>query len=63
VRAFEHDIPKFLRNVKYEKPFIQNFHQSLAAAKRLLEPEPCLMKDFQLMVDEKGMSYHLDFDR
>lgn len=64
VRAFEHDIPKFLRHhVKYKQSFIQNFHESLKAAKRLLENEPCLMKDFQLMVDEKGRSYHLDIDR
>jgi len=61
--AFKKNINNFVKNIKYTESFAQNFKQGLATAKNILEKEPCLVKDFQVFVDEKGHIFHLDFDR
>jgi hypothetical protein len=63
VRAFKKDLPNFISYVKYKESFAQNFNESFAAAKKVLDVEPCLVKDFQVLVDTKGRTFHLDFDR
>lgn len=63
VTAFNDAFPKFLTHVKYKESFVENFSKSLAEAKRILHVEPGLFKDFQVMLDTKGMLHHLDFDR
>jgi hypothetical protein len=63
VTAFNDNFPKFLTHVKYKESFVENFSKSLAEAKRILNVEPGLFKDFQVMLDTKGMFHHLDFDR
>jgi hypothetical protein len=49
--------------VKFNESFARNFRNGLDEAKRLLKDEPCLVKDFQVIVDIRGELYHLDFDR
>jgi len=63
VRAFEQDWPNFLPHIKYKESFARNFNESLVEVKKILEMEPCLVKDMQVLLDSKGNFYHLDFDR
>ena len=45
------------------RAFVENFSAGLAKAKTLVMDEPCLTRDFQVMVDCTGEVYHIDFDR
>ena len=60
---FKKNANKFAKSIKYVNNFGRNWSEGLATAKQLIETEPCLTKDFQVLVDEKGNFYHLDFDR
>lgn len=63
VDIFKRNMKNFVKDIKYTESFEQNFREGLATAKEILQSEPCLIKDFQVLVDEKGRFYHLDFDR
>jgi hypothetical protein len=63
IQAFKKNAPKFLPHIRYKESFVKNLHESLALTKRLLEHEPSLFKDFQVMLDTHGQLHHLDFDR
>lgn len=63
VATFKKDFPKLVPYIKFKKSFAKTVSKGLAEAKKLVEIEPCLVKDFQIMVDAKGNIYHLDFDR
>lgn len=63
VYAFKKFFPKFLQYIADKESFARNFNKSLASAQLLLDSEPCMTKDFQGLVDKKGLFYHLDFDR
>jgi len=59
---FERHVETFLMNATQNK-FARNFFKNLAQTRKLLQQEPCLMKDFQVVLDSHGNIYHLDFDR
>ena len=59
---FERHLHQFLLNVHPTK-FMTNFSKNLNKTRELLTTEPCLMKDFQVLMDPEGDIYHLDFDR
>jgi hypothetical protein len=59
---FERHLDQFLLNV-HPNNFLMTFSKNLNATRELLQKEPCLMKDFQVLMDEEGEIYHLDFDR
>jgi hypothetical protein len=59
---FERHIHQFLLNV-HPKKFMTTFSKNLEKTRKLLVKEPCLMKDFQVLMDPEGEIYHLDFDR
>lgn len=65
VAAFRKDLVKFMPNVNrnHTDTFLENVSKNLKDAKTLIDREPCLVKDFQVMIDTKGRLYHLDFDR
>lgn len=63
IDSFQQDWPTFSSLVKFKESFARNFRNGLDEAKRLLKDEPCLVKDFQVIVDIRGELYHLDFDR
>lgn len=63
INAFQQDWPRFSSLVKFKQSFATNFQNGLEETKLLLKMEPCLFKDFQVMVDTRGDLYHLDFDR
>lgn len=53
----------FLPSVEDNESFGRQFSESFAQVRTLLEIVPCLVKDFQILVDTEGRIYHLDFDR
>ena len=42
--------------------FYKHLHDELSSTAKLLQKEPLLAYDFQLMIDTNGRVYHLDFD-
>jgi len=43
--------------------FYEHFHDELNSTAKLLQKEPLLVNDFQVMIDTNGRVYHLDFER
>merc|ERR1712161_1398 len=43
--------------------FYEHFHDELSSTAKLLQKEPLLVNDFQVMIDTNGRVYHLDFER
>jgi len=43
--------------------FYEHFHDELNSTAKLLQKEPLLVHDFQVMIDTNGRVYHLDFER
>jgi len=43
--------------------FYEHFHDELSSTAKLLQKEPLLVFDFQVMIDTNGRVYHLDFER
>jgi lipopolysaccharide biosynthesis glycosyltransferase len=62
-RTFKRQFNGFLKHVKDKRSFARRFSKGLADTRKMLRKEPCLIYDFQLLVDKKGYVYHLDFDR
>jgi len=64
VKVFEQYLGDFMESVNDKDEFGRRFQENLKMARKLLnEVEPCLVKDFQALVDTDGNLYHLDFDR
>ena len=64
VGPFRNQLGAFMKQVKRKRTFLQNFQENFQKVRKLVfEVEPCLMKDFQVLVDTKGNLYHLDLDR
>ena len=63
VRQFQQDVDEFLPSIERRNSFASNFKNEMRKARKLMKDEPCLIKDFQVLVDTKGELYHLDFDR
>lgn len=63
IDMFKRNMKNFVKDIKYQESFEQNFQHGLDTAKEMLQKEPCLTKDFQALVDDKGNFHHLDFDR
>ena len=61
--AFQNHFDEFLARIKDKKSFARHVSQSLADTRRLIRKEPCLALDFELLLDQKGNVYHLDFER
>ena len=61
--AFKIEFDAFLSSVKNKESFVRKFKENFTKARQLLFVEPCLLKDFQVLVDSKGNVYQLDFDR
>ena len=43
--------------------FYEHFHDELSSTTKILQKEPLLVYDFQVMIDTNGRVYHLDFER
>jgi len=43
--------------------FYEHFHDELNSTTKILQKEPLLVFDFQVMIDTNGRVYHLDFER
>ena len=43
--------------------FYEHFHDELSSTTKMLQKEPLLVYDFQVMIDKNGRFYHLDFER
>lgn len=63
VSVFQHRLEHFLSFVPDKESFRRNVKHHLDTARIILQAEPCLVKDFQVMVDADGQVFHLDFDR
>lgn len=63
VTIFKKNVDGFIKQIRYTETFVQNFKQGLQQAKQVISSEPCMTKDFQVIVDDKGNFFHLDFDR
>jgi hypothetical protein len=61
--VFQQRLAHFCSLVEDKELFLDNIQGHFATARKLLEKEPCLVKDFQVMLDASGQVYHLDFDR
>ena len=54
----------FLRSSVTDRAgFLQKFKSGLAASLSMAHQEPCLLTDFQIMVDKAGAVYQVDIDR
>lgn len=60
---FEQRVEGFLEYVLDRATFVENFQAGMDTIKTMLETEPCLMYDFQTMLDMDGHIYNLDVDR
>ena len=58
---FDNSVEEFLLNAT--PSFARRLHKNLVQTRTLLQKEPCLIKDFQVLMDQRGELYHLDFDR
>lgn len=58
---FERHVDAFLFGVSPK--FLKTFRKNLDKTRKLLKKEPCMVRDFQVLVDKNGVFYHLDFDR
>lgn len=63
LNLFKKVVDKFVLRVKDKESFIRNFKESFANLREILHKEPCLLYDFQVVIDTSGNLYHLDFDR
>lgn len=63
VAIFDKAVEKFVGHIHNKTSFVQHFTANFADARDLLHKEPCLLLDFQVLVDTRGTVYHLDFDR
>ena len=63
LEPFKKHLGEFLTSVRYKESFVQRLAENLATTRVILDKEPCLIKDFQVLLDNKGNVYHLDFDR
>lgn len=63
VQQFQREKDEFIPLIKRKRRFARRFTKYLKQAKAMIRKEPCLIMDFQLLVDTKGRLYHLDLDR
>ena len=63
VQQFQREVDKFIPLIRRKKRFARHFRKYMDQARAIMRKEPCLVKDFQVLVDTKGRLYHLDFDR
>lgn len=59
----EKRIPVFIKQAANPTDFYFNLRKSILQTEETMKKNPCLHKDFQIMVDRYGDVYHLDFDR
>mmetsp|Transcript_25750 Transcript_25750/g.56425 ORF Transcript_25750/g.56425 Transcript_25750/m.56425 type:complete len:209 (+) Transcript_25750:772-1398(+) len=60
---FEREFGSFASNIRQRRSFADQFTKYMRQARHVMKKEPCLMEDFQVLVDTSGVLYHLDFDR
>lgn len=60
---FKRNAGAFLAQVNDKKGFARHFAENMKSARSILDSEPCLFKDFQLLLHTDGELFHLDFDR
>lgn len=60
---FKRNAEEFFARVNDKDTFLERFSSALKQVKRVLKEEPCLFRDFQVLLDTSGQVYHLDFDR
>ena len=55
----------FVETIKDGDQFIETLQKDINATKEMLRDDnyPCLLKDFQLVIDLKGRIHHIDLDR
>ena len=55
----------FVETIKDGDQFIETLQKDIDATKEMLRDDdcPCLLKDFQLVIDLKGRIHHIDLDR
>ena len=55
----------FIETIKDSDQFIETLQKDINATKEMLRDDdcPCLLKDFQLVIDLKGRIHHIDLDR
>ena len=63
LNLFNKVVDKFIQRVQDTESFARQFKAGFAKLRELLVHEPCLLDDFQVIIDAKGNLYHLDFDR
>lgn len=60
---FKKTVQKFVERVENKTTFARHLQESFVDLRELVQQEPCLLNDFQVLIDTKGNMYHLDFDR
>lgn len=63
VKQFQRDVKEFIPLIEEKRRFAGNLKKNLEKARVMMHEEPCLVMDFQVLVDARGMLYHLDLDR
>jgi hypothetical protein len=63
VQQFQREVDEFIPLIRRKKRFARHFRKYMDQARVMMQKEPCLIKDFQVLVDTNGRLYHLDFDR
>lgn len=63
LKLFHKVVDKFISRVHDKESFARQLTKSFAELRTVLLHEPCLLYDFQVLIDVKGNLYHLDFDR
>ena len=60
---FKRNADTFLAEVSDKEAFARHFAENMKLTRSLLDSEPCLFKDFQILLHTNGEVFHLDFDR
>jgi hypothetical protein len=63
VEVIQQRLHRFLSLVGDKEEFSRNVRHHFGVARSILRDVPCLVKDFQAMLDTQGDLYHIDFDR
>lgn len=59
----ERHLNSFVASIQDKELFARRFSGSVRVAREVVKEKPCLLRDFQALVDIEGQIYHTDLDR
>jgi len=63
MKMLERHLGAFVASIQDKELFARQFAENMNVTRNIVKEQPCLLRDFQALVDTEGQLYHFDLDR